>query len=83
MSRPRAPRGAQILVGILALAAIGLTVRAATTDYILADPSRVHISLTVVSMIVAPIALLLIMSGMRAMNDWGVRQKAATSALAD
>jgi hypothetical protein len=67
-----------VIANVLGLG-LGPTLVAATTDYVLADPNSVHISLTVVSMIVAPIALLLIMSGMRAMNDWGVRQKAAAT----
>jgi len=80
---PNEMRGvvAGILVVIANVLGLGLgpTSVAVITDYVLADPSRVHISLTVVSMIVAPIALLLIMSGMRAMNDWGVRQNAAAT----
>lgn len=80
---PNEMRG--VVAGIFVVSAnvlglgLGPTLVAATTDYILADPNRVHVSLTVVSMSVAPIALLLIMSGMRAMNDWGVRQNAAAA----
>ena len=80
---PNEMRG--VVAGIFVVSAnvlglgLGPTLVAATTDYILADPNRVHISLTVVSMTVAPIAMLLIMSGMRAMNDWGVRQNAAAT----
>jgi len=68
-----------VIANVLGLG-LGPTLVAATTDYILADPNRVHVSLTAVCMIVAPIALALMMSGMRAMNDWGIKQRAGQGA---
>ncbi len=49
---------------------LGPTLVAATTDYILADPDKVHVALTLVSMVVAPIALICLASGMRALAVW-------------
>ncbi len=49
---------------------LGPTLVAATTDYVLNDPDKVHISLTIVSVCVAPIAGLLLLSGMRALAAW-------------
>ncbi len=49
---------------------LGPTLVAATTDYVLRDPDRVHVSLTIVSVCVAPVAMLLLLSGMRALARW-------------
>jgi MFS family permease len=49
---------------------LGPTLVAVTTDYVLGDPARVHVSLTLVSFVVAPIAMLLMVSGMRAFAAW-------------
>ena len=49
---------------------LGPTLVAGTTDYILGDPNRVHVSLTLVVVVVAPIAMLLLMSGMHAFGQW-------------
>ena len=56
---------------------LGPTLVASTTDYILADPNQVHISLTIVSCVVAPVAMLLLMSGMRALGQWQTQQQTA------
>jgi hypothetical protein len=55
---------------------LGPTLVAGTTDYILGDPNRVHVSLTLVALVVAPVALLLLMSGMRAFGQWHTRYAA-------
>ena len=49
---------------------LGPTLVAATTDYVLRDPDQVHVSLTIVSVCVAPVAMLLLLSGMRALAAW-------------
>ena len=49
---------------------LGPTLVAATTDYLLGDPNQVHISLTIVSVVFAPISMLLLGSGMRALAVW-------------
>jgi MFS family permease len=52
---------------------LGPTLVAVTTDYVVGDPARVHVSLTLVSMVVAPVALVLMMSGMAAFRVWHER----------
>lgn len=49
---------------------LGPTLVAVTTDYLIGDPTRVHVSLTLVSLVVAPVALLLMVSGMGAFREW-------------
>jgi MFS family permease len=49
---------------------LGPTLVAGTTDYLLGDPQQVHVSLTIVSVCVAPIAMALLYSGMRALAAW-------------
>jgi len=49
---------------------LGPTLVASTTDYLLGDPGKVHVSLMIVSLAVAPIAMLLMFSGMRALAAW-------------
>ncbi len=49
---------------------LGPTLVAATTDYVIGDPARVHLSLTLVSFLVAPVALLLLVSGMGGLRAW-------------
>lgn len=71
---PNAMRG--VLAGMYVVSAnvlglgLGPTSVAATTDYVLADPNQVHVSLTIVSLVVAPIAAVLLFSGMRAFGQW-------------
>lgn len=52
---------------------LGPTLVAVSTDYLLGDPARVHMSLTLVSFVVAPVALLLMVSGMAAFRVWHAR----------
>ncbi|HEY5680187.1 MAG TPA: MFS transporter [Pseudomonadales bacterium] len=49
---------------------LGPTLVAATTDYVLGDPGKVHVSLMIISVCVAPVAMLLLWSGMRALGEW-------------
>ena len=56
---------------------LGPTLVAGTTDFILADANQVHIALTMVSLAVAPIALVTLASGMRALGDWHLRNLGA------
>ena len=71
---PRDMRG--VLAGIYVVGTnvlglgLGPTLVAGTTDYVLRDPDQVHISLTIVSVLVAPIAGLLLYSGMRSLGAW-------------
>ena len=53
---------------------LGPTLVALTTDYILADVNKVHTALTIVTMVVAPIAMILLISGMRALAEWQAEQ---------
>jgi MFS family permease len=48
----------------------GPTLVASATDFIFADPLQVHYSLALVSVVVAPVAMLLLMSGMHALGEW-------------
>ena len=50
--------------------ALGPTLVAATTDYILRDPMQLNLSLSIVSATVAPIALILLASGMKPLANW-------------
>jgi MFS family permease len=50
--------------------ALGPTLVAASTDYIFRDPAQVHLSLTLVCVVVAPIAFILLVSGMKPLADW-------------
>lgn len=50
--------------------ALGPTMVAATTDYVFQDPAKVHLSLALVSVIVAPIAFILMASGMKPLAEW-------------
>ena len=50
--------------------ALGPTMVAATTDYVFQDPAQVHLSLALVSVIVAPIAFILMASGMKPLAEW-------------
>ncbi|MEQ9001983.1 MAG: MFS transporter, partial [Pseudomonadales bacterium] len=52
---------------------LGPTLVAVTTDYVVGDPARVHVSLTLVTMVVAPVALVLMVSGMAAFRVWHER----------
>ena len=52
---------------------LGPTLVAVTTDYLVGDPARVHVSLALVSFVVAPVALLLMVSGMTAFRVWHAR----------
>ena len=74
MVSPSNMRGVMSGVYVVGTNVIGLglgpTLVGGTTDFILADPNKVHISLTIVSVVVAPIAMLLLMSGMRALGQW-------------
>ncbi len=49
---------------------LGPTLVAAVTDYFFADPDRVADALTIVCVVVAPIAMLLLISGMHALGTW-------------
>lgn len=49
---------------------LGPTLVAVTTDYLIGDPAGVHVSLTLVSFVVAPVAMLLMVSGMKAFATW-------------
>ena len=49
---------------------LGPTLVAGSTDFIFADPNKVHLSLTLVSCVVAPIAFFLLRSGMQAYAVW-------------
>jgi MFS family permease len=60
--------------------ALGPTLVAAATDYIFQDPAQVHLSLTLVSVIVAPIAFVLLASGMKPLADWHRENAMATQA---
>lgn len=55
---------------------LGPTLVATSTDFLFADPAKVHLSLTLVSVCVAPIALLLFLSGMSAFARWQKAQLA-------
>ena len=50
--------------------ALGPTMVAVTTDYVFQDPAQVHLSLALVSVIVAPIAFILMASGMKPLAEW-------------
>ncbi len=68
---PNAMRGVLAGIYVVCTNVIGLglgpTLVAATTDFVLRDPAAVHISLTIVTLAVAPIAMALLISGMRAL----------------
>ena len=49
---------------------LGPTLIAASTDYLFADPNKVHWSLTTVSVVVAPISMALLLSGSAAFRQW-------------
>ena len=49
---------------------LGPTLVAGTTDFVLGDPDKVHVALTLVSLVVAPVALVFLASGMRALARW-------------
>lgn len=71
---PREMRGVLAGLYVVGTNVIGLglgpTLVAATTDYVLNDPNKVHVSLMIVSVCVAPIAMVLLWSGMRALGEW-------------
>lgn len=71
---PRDMRGVLAGMYVVGTNVIGLglgpTLVAGTTDYVLRDPDQVHLSLTIVSVCVAPIAGLLLFSGMRSLGAW-------------
>jgi len=50
---------------------LGPTLVAVTTDYVLKDPGQVHVSLILVSLVVAPIAMLLLVSGRKSLRAYG------------
>jgi MFS family permease len=50
--------------------ALGPTLVALTTDYIVQDPSQLNLSLSIVSVAVAPMALVLLASGMKPLANW-------------
>ena len=50
--------------------ALGPTLVAATTDYILQDPMQLNVSLSIVSVIVGPVAFILLASGMKPLANW-------------
>ena len=58
---------------------LGPTLVAVTTDYVLRDVNQVHTALTLVAMVVAPIAMALLISGMRALGAWQREQQARPS----
>ncbi len=49
---------------------LGPTLVAVTTDYILQDSDKVHVSLALVSLVVAPIAMLLLASGRKSLRAY-------------
>lgn len=56
---------------------LGPTLVAVTTDYILQDADKVHISLALVSLVVAPIAMLLLASGRKSLRAYAEPSTAA------
>jgi MFS family permease len=82
---PRNMRGVVAGMYVVCTNVIGLglgpTLVAGTTDYILSDPNRVHVSLTLVALVVAPVAMLLLMSGMRAFGQWHLRYSSSGGTL--
>jgi len=55
--------------------ALGPTLVAVTTDYIIRDPMQLNVSLSAVSVVVAPIALVLLASGMKPLEKWHQRNQ--------